>query len=98
MTKDIMDSDVNDCCGAVAEIGSIIRPDDTVLVFPITCETQQELDEKRAKVESYLAEKFTDKVDASFAEQDGFACLVTLSFGCTAEKLIFEMNLRHLLV
>ncbi len=97
MSKNITDSDVNDCCGAVAEIGSIIRPDDTVLAFPVTCETQQGLDEKRAKVESYLAEKFNDNIEASFAEQDGFSYLVTLNFGCTAEKMIFEMNLRHLL-
>ncbi|MFT5880788.1 MAG: hypothetical protein ACI86X_001926 [Moritella sp.] len=97
MTKDITDSDVNDCCGAVAEIGSIIRPDDTALTFSVTCDTQQALDQKRAEIESYLAEKFKDNEDASFVEQEGFCYLVTLNFGCTAEKMIFEMNLRHLL-
>ena len=91
------DNDVNDCCGAFAEIGSIIHPDDTELAFPISFDSQEMVDAKRAEIEAYVAEKFDENVKLSFVAQEGFSYLVTLSFTCTAEKMIFEMNLRHLL-
>ncbi|QUM79933.1 DUF406 family protein [Moritella sp. 5] len=90
-------TDIKDCCGAFAEIGSIIQPDDTELSFPITFDSQQAADEKRSELEAYVNEQFDEDVTITFTAQDEHAYLVTLSFTCTAEKMIFEMNLRHLL-
>jgi uncharacterized protein YfcZ (UPF0381/DUF406 family) len=90
-------ADVKDCCGAFAEIGSIIQPDDTELSFPITFDSQLAADEKRSELEAYVNEQFDEEVTINFTAQDEHAYLVTLNFTCTAEKMIFEMNLRHLL-
>ena len=90
-------ADIKDCCGAFAEIGSIIQPDDTELSFPISFDSQVAADEKRSELEAYVDEQFDEAVTINFTAQDEHAYLVTLSFTCTAEKMIFEMNLRHLL-
>ncbi|EDM65665.1 hypothetical protein PE36_02799 [Moritella sp. PE36] len=90
-------TDIKDCCGAFAEIGSIIHPDDTELSFPISFDSQLAVDEKRSELEAYVEEQFDEAVTINFTAQDEHTYLVTLSFTCTAEKMIFEMNLRHLL-
>ncbi|NQZ94472.1 MAG: DUF406 family protein [Moritella sp.] len=90
-------TDIKDCCGAFAEIGSIIHADDTELSFPISFDSQLAVDEKRRELEAYVDEQFDEAVTINFTAQDEHAYLVTLSFTCTAEKMIFEMNLRHLL-
>ena len=90
-------TDIKDCCGAFAEIGSIIHADDTELSFPISFDSQLAVDEKRSELEAYVDEQFDEAVTINFTAQDEHAYLVTLSFTCTAEKMIFEMNLRHLL-
>lgn len=90
-------TDIKDCCGAFAEIGSIIRPDDTELSFFITFDSQFAVDEKRSELEAYVNKQFDKEVTISFTAQDEYSYLVVLSFTCTAEKMIFEMNLRHLM-
>ncbi|QUM77320.1 DUF406 family protein [Moritella sp. 24] len=91
------DADIKDCCGSFAEIGSIIQPDDTELSFPITFDSQAAADEKLRELEAYVDEQFDEEVTINFSAQSEFSYQVTLSFTCTAEKMIFEMNLRHLL-
>lgn len=93
------DTEVRDCCGVFAEIGSIIRPDENVFSFPLAYAEKAETDAVIAKIQEYLAETFGDKVDAKFdaTDDEATAYQVNLEFSCTAEKLIFEMNLPHLL-
>lgn len=88
--------DIKDCCGAFAEIGSIIRPDDTELAFSITANDKALLEAKKDKISAYIAETFSD-VKAEFVADSELTYNVTVSFGVTAEKMIFEMNLRHLM-
>lgn len=90
-------TDIKDCCGAFAEIGSIIQPDDTELSFPISFASAQHADDKLAEIKAYVAEKFGDSIVVEVTEQDDCNYTVTISFSCTAEKMIFEMNLRHLM-
>lgn len=90
-------TDIKDCCGAFAEIGSIIQPDDTELSFPLSFDSQLAADAKRGELEAYVNEQFDDEVTIDFTEQGENSYLVKLQFTCTAEKMIFEMNLRHLL-
>lgn len=92
------DTEVRDCCGVFAEIGSIIRPDDNVFAFPLAYAEKAETDAVIAKIQAYLTETFGDTVSAQFDATDAeeTAYQVTLEFSCTAEKLIFEMNLPHL--
>ena len=85
-------TDIKDCCGAFAEIGSIIQPDDTALSFPITFDSQQAADEKRSELEAYVNEQFDEEVTITFTAQDEHAYLVTLSFTCTAENTRTVMN------
>jgi len=95
--SDNNNTDIKDCCGAFAEIGSIIQPDDTELSFPITFDSQQAADTKRSEIEAYVVAQFGEAVTVDFTAQDENSYLVKLNFTCTAEKMIFEMNLRHLL-
>jgi len=88
--------EVKDCCGAFAEIGSIIRPDDTELEFTITANDKALLEEKKDKITAYIAETFP-AVKSTFVADSELTYIVTVSFDVTAEKMIFEMNLRHLM-
>lgn len=92
------ETEVRDCCGVFAEIGSIIRPDDNVFAFPLAYADKAETDAVIAKIQEYLTATFGDSVSTKFEATDDElnSYQVTLAFGCTAEKLIFEMNLPHL--
>ena len=90
-------TDIKDCCGAFAEIGSIIQPDDTELSFPLSFASAQDAETKLAMITTYVADKFADSVSVNVAAQDECNYTLTMSFSCTAEKMIFEMNLPHLL-
>ena len=88
--------DVKDCCGAFAEIGSIIRPDDTELEFSITANDKALLEVKKDKIAAYVAETFS-AANVEFIADSELTYKVAVSFDVTAEKMIFEMNLRHLM-
>jgi uncharacterized protein YfcZ (UPF0381/DUF406 family) len=87
--------DVCDTCGSIVELGSVITADDTVLVLPFT-------GADKAAVE-LLAKKYIDAAKERFPEvivnteessdSEGEHIELTLTFDCTAEKLIFEMGL-----
>jgi uncharacterized protein YfcZ (UPF0381/DUF406 family) len=93
--KNTTEADVCDACGTIVELGSVIHEDDIVLVLPFDGSDQ-------AGVKK-LAQKYIDAAKARFetvevnqedsVTEQGFACQVTFTFECTAEKLIFEMGL-----
>ncbi len=95
MSQDQNTNDVCEACGTIVELGSVITEDDTVLILPFT-------GADKASVEQ-LAQKYIDAAKARFATvevttqeshgADSVTLEVSLSFECTAEKLIFEMNL-----
>jgi len=90
--------DVCEACGSIVELGSVISDNDDVLVLPFT-------GADKASVE-LLAQKYIDAAQARFPEvvvnkeessdADGEHINLTLTFDCTAEKLIFEMGLSTL--
>ncbi len=93
--KKSAEADVCEACGTIVELGSVITEDDAVLVLPFEGAIQSEVEQ--------LAQKYIDAAKARFAtvevkqevsaSEQGFASKVTLTFECTAEKLIFEMGL-----
>ncbi|MCP4322342.1 MAG: DUF406 family protein [Psychromonas sp.] len=92
--KKSTEADVCEACGTIVELGSVITEGDTVLVLPFEGTIQSEVQQ--------LAQKYIDAAKARFAtvevkqeelpSEQGFACKITLTFECTAEKLIFEMG------
>lgn len=95
MSQDKNTDEVCEACGSIVELGSVITEDDTVLILPFA-------GADRVSVEQ-LAEKHIDAAKARFAtvevttketmEANSVTIEVSLHFECTAEKLIFEMNL-----
>jgi uncharacterized protein YfcZ (UPF0381/DUF406 family) len=89
------EADVCEACGTIVELGTVIAEDDTVLVLPF--EGANEVDVKA------LAQKYIDVAKARFdtvevtqkesKTEKGLKVEITLTFSCTAEKLIFEMGL-----
>lgn len=87
--------DVCEACGTIVELGSVIAEDDTVLVLPFTGKDKVSTEQ--------LAQKYIDAAKERYAtvevstkesnDENGFHLELSLSFECTAEKLIFEMNL-----
>lgn len=90
------ETDIKDCCGAFAEIGSIIRPDDTELTFVVSADSEAALETKKSELKVHLAERFADAEVKMENQADNHAA-ISIVFSCTAEKMIFEMNLRHLM-
>ncbi len=90
--------EVCDSCGVVAELGSVIREEENVLILPLTGKDKCEV---RA-----MAEKYVQTANAQFADcvatevitsgENTVGLELSLTFSCTAEKLIYEMGLRHL--
>jgi len=93
--KNSNESDVCEACGTIVELGSVIAEDDTVLVLPFNGADEAGVNK--------LAQKYIDAAKARFATvevsqantttEQGFSSSVTLTFECTAEKLIFEMGI-----
>ena len=87
--------DVCEACGSFVELGSVISDDDTVLILPFS-------GTDKASVAA-LAQKYIDAATERFPEvivntkesndAEGAHIELTLTFDCTAEKLIFEMGL-----
>ena len=98
MSQDKNVNDVCEACGTIVELGSVIAEDDTVLVLPFT-------GKDKASVEQ-LAQKYIDAAKARYttvevstqenSDEIGVHIEVSLRFECTAEKLIFEMNLSSI--
>lgn len=95
MSEDQNTNDVCEACGTIVELGSVIAEDDNVLVLPFAGESKEAV--------AQLAQKYIDAAQARFPEVvvateessngEGEQISLTLTFDCTAEKLIFEMGL-----
>ncbi len=87
--------EVCEACGTIVELGSVICEDDTVLVLPFTGVDAVSVKQLAQKYIDAATERFAT-VEVSKTEQadeNGASCELSLKFECTAEKLIFEMNL-----
>ncbi|WP_024872102.1 YfcZ/YiiS family protein [Tolumonas lignilytica] len=88
--------EVCEACGCLAEVGTIIRDGDDIVVIPV--EGDDEAD-ARARQERYVevAKQACPDVLVSSELQtvaNGVILNTTLQFTCTAEKMIFEMRAR----
>ncbi|WP_022942922.1 DUF406 family protein [Psychromonas hadalis] len=93
--KNTCEADVCESCGTIVELGSVITADDTVLVLPFDGTDKAGVNKVAQKYIDAAKTRFTT-VEVSKSEstiEQRFHCEVTLTFECTAEKLIFEMNL-----
>ena len=89
------ESDVCEACGTIVELGSVIKEDDTVLVLPFEGVDPAGVNKLAQKYIAAAKARF-DTVEVNKAEsttEQGFSIELTLTFECTAEKLIFEMGL-----
>lgn len=89
------ENDVCDACGTIVELGSVITEDDTVLILPFNGPDKASVEQLADKFISAAKMRFsTVEVTVDFEEVDRIVhSKVALQFECTAEKLIFEMNL-----
>jgi len=95
MSQDKNTNDVCEACGTIVELGSVIGEDDTVLVLPFAGHSKEAV--------AQLAQKYIDAAQTRFPEvvvatqessdADGEHIALSLTFDCTAEKLIFEMGM-----
>jgi len=97
-TNQNTEADVCDACGTIVELGSVIVEDDTLLVLPFIGADQASVDTLTEKYISAAKQRFPEVVVSveyqETAEQvEG---KLSLQFECTAEKLIYEMNLSAL--
>lgn len=87
-----------DACGCYAEIGTIIGEGDDVLDLEVSAATEAEA---RARLAEYAKLAHQVSAEAVISEQmqavaEGVIIKARIQFGCTAEKLIFEMRARVL--
>ncbi|WP_108652700.1 DUF406 family protein [Dongshaea marina] len=87
-----------DACGAFAEIGTVIGEGDDILELSLSGDNEQQLKEQFAKCVALAKEIYADaKVEQSISSENGTVTLKgKIQFGCTAEKMIFEMRARSL--
>ena len=95
MSQDQNTNDVCEACGTIVELGSVIAEDDTVLVLPFTGENRVSVEQLAQKYIDAAKERFPEVVvnTEESSDADGEHIKLALTFECTAEKLIFEMNL-----
>ena len=88
-------ADVCEACGTIVELGSVIAAGDTVLVLPFDGADKEGVNKVAQKyIDAAKARFSTVEVSKTESEADQmFHCEVSLTFECTAEKLIFEMGL-----
>lgn len=82
-------------CGAVAEIGTVIREGDVVFNGTISADSQKSCDEKFDKFLN-LAKQITDLLEVKKEFINETTLKYTFTFSCTAEKMIYEMRLRSI--
>ena len=88
--------EVCEACGCLAEVGTIIRDGDDIVVIPVEGDNEADA---RARQERYIdvAKQACPDVLVSSELQTvegGVVLNTTLQFTCTAEKMIFEMRAR----
>ena len=85
-----------EACGCVAEIGTIINEGDDTVKFSVEAENEASA---LARLEQFtaLAREICDEVTVAHETQSvagGVQVNASLTFSCTAEKIIFEMRSR----
>jgi uncharacterized protein YfcZ (UPF0381/DUF406 family) len=90
--------DVCEACGSIVELGSVIAADDNVLVLPFSGGDKASVQQLVQKYVDAAKERYPEvAVDTEeSSDADGEHIQLTLTFDCTAEKLIFEMNLSSI--
>lgn len=90
--------DVCDTCGSIVELGSVIAEDDTVLVLPFNGADKAAVEQLAQKYIDAAKERFPEVVVSTeeSSDADGEHLKLALTFDCTAEKLIFEMNMSSI--
>ncbi len=88
--------DICEACGVLAEVGTIIKDGDDVVVIPVEGDNEADA---RARQERYIeiAKQACADVQVNSELQqaaEGVVLNTTLKFTCTAEKMIFEMRAR----
>lgn len=83
-------------CGATAEIGTVIVAGDDVLDSSISAETPENVKNLFDKYLA-LAQSITDELEYTVQDSnEGKTKNFRFKFGCTAEKMIFEMRVRSI--
>ena len=85
-----------EACGCVAEIGTIINEGDDTVKLSVEAENEASA---LARLEQFtaLAREICDEVTVAHETQSdagGVQVNASLTFSCTAEKIIFEMRSR----
>lgn len=93
--NDQCELDVCEACGSFVELGSVISDDDTVLILPFSGGSKADVELLAQKYIDAAKERFPEVIVNTEASSDADAdhLNLTLTFDCTAEKLIFEMGL-----
>ena len=87
-----------EACGCVAEVGTIINEGDDVLHLTLSAANEADAKALLVRYEA-LARQISAEVQVTTVSRNVAELVeldVTLLFGCTAEKLIFEMRARTL--
>ena len=93
--SDQCEVDVCEACGSIVELGSVISDDDTVLTLPFSGGNKENVIQLAQKYIDAAKERFPEvivKTEES-SDAEGEHVNLTLTFDCTAEKIIFEMGL-----
>ncbi len=88
-----------EACGSFAEIGSLIKEGEEILNLALTNVTEAEMQAQIDSLVSDATARFGDSFKYTVVPtpaEEGVAATLSMEFSCTAERLIFEMNMRHL--
>ena len=87
--------DVCEACGTIVELGSVINDDDCVLSLPFSGSDKKSVTDLVQKYIDAAKQRFPEVIIATeeSCDKEGEHCQLSLTFDCTAEKLIFEMAL-----
>lgn len=85
-----------EACGCVAEIGSIINEGDDLITLTVEAADAASAEARLDKFVELARAIYSDVVVAKEmqATTDGVVLNCSLTFSCTAEKIIFEMRSR----
>ncbi|QIZ76330.1 DUF406 family protein [Ferrimonas lipolytica] len=81
-----------DCCGAYADIGSVISAEDNVLDIHFNAEDEATGMVQFAELLVKAQARFADVTGEANWENDKQAVVGHVVFSCAAERLIFEMG------
>ena len=88
--------DVSEACGCVAEVGTIIRDGDDIVMIPVEGDDEADARARQARYVDVAKQACPEVLVSSELQtvEGGVVLNTTLQFTCTAEKMIFEMRAR----